>query len=89
MEQEYNENVFPIHTSSIHYGRCSGGSLWLQCNQNTTFRKLLVSSEELSWFLVWFFFGSEEVEGNPCKFCTLGEIPNWTSNENKTLELTL
>ncbi len=22
------------------------------------------------------FFGSEEVEGNPCKFCTLGEIQN-------------
>jgi hypothetical protein len=36
------------------------------------------SSEELSWFLlVWFFFGSEEVEGDPCKFCTLGEIQNW------------
>jgi hypothetical protein len=68
----------------------SGWALWLQCNQNTAFRKLLVSSEELSsWFLVWFFFGSEEVEGNPCNFCTLGEIPNWTWNENKTLELTL
>jgi hypothetical protein len=34
----------------------SGWALWLQCNQNTAFRKLLVSSEELSWFLVWFFF---------------------------------
>jgi len=28
-EQECNENVFPIHTSSIHYVRCPGGSLWL------------------------------------------------------------
>jgi hypothetical protein len=34
-------------------------------------------------------FGSEEVEGNPCKFCTLGGIQNWTWNQNKTLELTL
>jgi hypothetical protein len=49
------------------------GLVWLQCNQNIAFRKLLVSSQELSWFLVWFFLVQRRLKEIPASSAHWGK----------------